>query len=144
MYSPTLSAWPGSQISSLDPQQSALQRWLQLMQLPTRARSGPLTCTHVSIYSPRALGRNSSPILPLFSPLLTKSIASAGPRYVVAFSVNTIMTFISILTATVLRLYLVRLNKRLDQGLAVTDVPAEPVGNGLPGEPVKKGFRFLV
>lgn len=54
------------------------------------------------------------------------------------------MTFISILTATVLRLYLVRLNKRLDQGLAVTDVPAEPVGKGLPGEAVKKGFRFLV
>lgn len=61
-----------------------------------------------------------------------------------AMSVNTVMTFISILTATVLRIYLVRLNKRLDQGIAVKDVPVEAVYKGLPGEAAKKGFRFLV
>lgn len=59
-------------------------------------------------------------------------------------SVNTVMTFISILTATVLRIHLVRLNKKLDQGIAVPDVVADAENRGLPGEAVKKGFRFLV
>ncbi|KAI5844487.1 major facilitator superfamily domain-containing protein [Morchella snyderi] len=71
---------------------------------------------------------------------------SAGPRYVVAMSVNTAMTFISILTATILRIHLTRLNKRLDEGLPVPDVvpdseqpeSADEVGGR------RKGFRFLV
>jgi hypothetical protein len=61
-------------------------------------------------------------------------------------SVNTAMTFISILTATILRIHLTRLNKRLDEGLPVPDVvpdseqpeSAEEVGGR------RKGFRFLV
>lgn len=59
-------------------------------------------------------------------------------------SVNTVMTFISILTATVLRIYLGRLNRKLDQGIAIPDVPVDAENSGLPGEAAKKGFRFLV
>lgn len=59
-------------------------------------------------------------------------------------SVNSIMTFLSILTATVLRIYLVRLNKRLDQGIPVRDVAVDAESKGEPGEVSKKSFRFLV
>lgn len=64
---------------------------------------------------------------------------SAGPQYAVAFSVSCCTSFIAICAATVLRIILVRLNKRLDAGVFV-----EGAINALPGEAASHGFRFKV
>ena len=83
---------------------------------------------------------------------------SAGPRYsrshsepvfeymadqfvVVAFIVNCLTAAVAISMATLLRFILVRLNQKLDRGEPVEGAVA--VGEGVPGEAVKKGFRFL-
>ncbi|KAJ9297181.1 hypothetical protein DTO271G3_4474 [Paecilomyces variotii] len=68
--------------------------------------------------------------------------SSAGPGYVVAMSVNCATAFIAILSATVLRIILARLNKKLDRGEAVSGATA--VGAGVPGQASQRGFRFLL
>ena len=60
-----------------------------------------------------------------------------GPRYVIAMVVNCCTSFLAILAATLLRFMLVRLNKKLDQGVHV-----EGAINALPGQAVEHGFRF--
>ena len=60
---------------------------------------------------------------------------------VVAFTVDCVTAFVAILCATVLRFMLVRLNKKLDRGEALEDTLRS--GEAVPGEAVKKGFRFL-
>ncbi|KAL9008582.1 MAG: hypothetical protein Q9173_006311 [Seirophora scorigena] len=67
---------------------------------------------------------------------------SAGPRYIVAMSVNCVTAFIAICAATVLRFILVHLNKKLDRGEVVEGAVA--VGEAIPGEAAKKGFRFVL
>ncbi|KAG7005255.1 hypothetical protein G7Y79_00020g047830 [Physcia stellaris] len=67
---------------------------------------------------------------------------SAGPRYVVAMSVNCVTAFIAICSATFLRFILVRLNKKLDRGETVEG--AVVMGEGVPGEAASKGFRFVL
>jgi MFS family permease len=71
---------------------------------------------------------------------------SAGPRYVVAMSVNCATAFIAICAATLLRFILVRLNKQLDAGMevhgAVNDKEVDE--HGLPVEGAKHGFRYRV
>ncbi|KAI1250558.1 hypothetical protein MGN70_007615 [Eutypa lata] len=62
-----------------------------------------------------------------------------SPRYVIAMSVNCCTSFLAIIAATVLRFMLVRLNKKLDQGIHV-----EGAINALPGEAAEHGFRFKV
>lgn len=57
-------------------------------------------------------------------------------------SVNCTTSFVGILSATVLRFMLVRLNRKLDRGEVVEGAVA--TGEGVPGEASKKGFRFLV
>jgi len=64
---------------------------------------------------------------------------SAGPRYVVAMSVNSVMCFIAICAAFVLRVILVRLNKKLDQGIFVEGA----INSGIT-EGERKGFRYRV
>jgi hypothetical protein len=64
---------------------------------------------------------------------------SAGPRYIVAMSVNCATSFIAICAATVLRFMLVRLNKKLEQGIYV-----EGAVNALPAEAAQHGFRFKI
>ncbi|ORY68702.1 major facilitator superfamily domain-containing protein [Pseudomassariella vexata] len=64
---------------------------------------------------------------------------SAGPRYVAAMSVNCMTSFIAICAATVLRSMLVRLNKKLEQGIQV-----EGAINAAPGEAAQHGFRFKI
>ncbi|KAK9415374.1 putative Major facilitator superfamily (MFS) profile domain-containing protein [Seiridium unicorne] len=64
---------------------------------------------------------------------------SAGPRYIVAMSVNCCTSFVAICAATVLRFMLVRLNKKLDRGIHV-----EGAINALPGEAAQHGFRFKI
>ncbi|KAI1860662.1 uncharacterized protein JN550_011387 [Neoarthrinium moseri] len=64
---------------------------------------------------------------------------AAAPRYVVAMAVNCTTSFIAICAATVLRFMLVRLNKKLDQGIHV-----EGAINSLPGEAAQHGFRFKI
>ncbi|KAI4745505.1 MFS transporter [Aureobasidium sp. EXF-12298] len=67
---------------------------------------------------------------------------SAGPRYVVAMSVNCATAALAIIMAFTLRTILVRLNKKLDRGEHVEG--AVSAGQGIPGEAAKKGFRFLL
>lgn len=67
---------------------------------------------------------------------------SWGPRYVVAMAVNCMTAVIAILAATTLRLILVRLNKKLDRGEPVKG--AVVMGEGVPGEAARKGFRFVL
>ncbi|CAJ2502445.1 Uu.00g098390.m01.CDS01 [Anthostomella pinea] len=64
---------------------------------------------------------------------------SMAPRYVIAMSVNCVTTTMAIVAATVMYLMLVRLNKKLDQGVFV-----EGAVNALPGEAARHGFRFKV
>ncbi|KAL9016034.1 MAG: hypothetical protein Q9185_006600 [Variospora sp. 1 TL-2023] len=67
---------------------------------------------------------------------------SAGPRYIVAMSVNCVTAFIAICAATVLRFILVHLNQKLDGGEMVEGAVA--VAEAIPGEAAKKGFRFVL
>ncbi|KAI1467839.1 MFS general substrate transporter [Daldinia caldariorum] len=62
-----------------------------------------------------------------------------APRYVIAMSVNCGTIFLSMVSATVLRLILVRLNRKLDQGIYVKGAI-----NALPGTAAEHGFRFKV
>ncbi|RYO78064.1 hypothetical protein DL766_001740 [Monosporascus sp. MC13-8B] len=62
-----------------------------------------------------------------------------APNYVIAMSVNCCTSFMAIVAATVLRFMLVRLNKKLDQGIYV-----EGAVNALPGEAAQHGFRFKI
>lgn len=64
---------------------------------------------------------------------------SAAPSYTIAFTVNTITSFIAICAATVLRVMLVKLNKKLGAGIYVPGAI-----NAAPGEAVAHGFRFKV
>jgi len=67
---------------------------------------------------------------------------SDGPRYVLAMSVCSATAAIAIISATVLRFLLVKLNKKLDHGEHVEG--AINSGEAVPGEAAKRGFRFLV
>ncbi|EAL90998.1 hypothetical protein KXW98_002948 [Aspergillus fumigatus] len=60
-----------------------------------------------------------------------------APRFITAMSVNCVTAFIAILSATLLRIILVRLNKKLDRGEALND-------GSVPGQASSRGFRFLV
>lgn len=62
---------------------------------------------------------------------------SAAPRYVTAMSVNCAMSVMAMLAALTLRMILVRLNKKLDQGIFVEGA----INSGVT-EAGKKGFRF--
>jgi MFS family permease len=66
--------------------------------------------------------------------LLTRG---TGPRYVIAMSVNCAMALMAILAAVTLRIILVRLNKKLEQGIFV-----EGAINSGTTEAGKRGFRF--
>lgn len=57
-------------------------------------------------------------------------------------SVNCVMAFLAICMATLLRFVLVRLNKKLDRGEPVKGAVA--VGEGVPGNAAKRGFRFVL
>lgn len=65
--------------------------------------------------------------------------AKDSPRYVTAMSVNCAMALMAITMATILRIILVRLNRKLDQGIFV-----EGAINSGTTEAGKKGFRFRV
>ncbi|KAL9103860.1 MAG: hypothetical protein Q9163_001138 [Psora crenata] len=68
--------------------------------------------------------------------------ASAGPRFLVAMSVNCATSFIAICSATALRFILVRLNKKLDHGEPVEG--AVTLGDSVPGVAAERGFRFVL
>lgn len=57
-------------------------------------------------------------------------------------SVNCTMAFIAVCSATVLRIVLMRLNKKLDRGEPVKGAIA--VGEAVPGEAADRGFRFIL
>ncbi|KIX07776.1 uncharacterized protein Z518_02430 [Rhinocladiella mackenziei CBS 650.93] len=78
---------------------------------------------------------------------------SAGPRYILAMSVCSATAFIAIVSATILRIILVRLNRKLDRGEWVEGAVNKASGSGaaaiapegaVPGEAVARGFRFLI
>ena len=57
-------------------------------------------------------------------------------------SVNCVMAFMALCMATLLRIVLVRLNKKLDHGEPVEGAVA--VGEGIPGVASRRGFRFVL
>lgn len=61
--------------------------------------------------------------------------ASASPRYIGAFVHNSLLATTAIAAAWMLRLVLLRLNRKLDRGETI---------QAAPGEAVEHGFRFLV
>lgn len=67
---------------------------------------------------------------------------SAGPRYIVAMAVNCVMAFLALCMATLLRFVLVKLNRKLDRGESVKGAIA--VGEAVPGEASRRGFRFVL
>ena len=62
---------------------------------------------------------------------------------VVAMSVNCVTAFIAICAATLLRFVLVSLNKKLNRGEAIEGAVVS-IGEGIPGEAARKGFRFVL
>jgi len=68
---------------------------------------------------------------------------SAAPRYILAFSICCGSSFIAICTASLLRIVLGRLNRKLNRGEFVKDV-AGSGGEGVPLEAASNGFRFLL
>ncbi|KAK5128829.1 hypothetical protein LTR85_000162 [Meristemomyces frigidus] len=68
---------------------------------------------------------------------------SGAPRYITAFSVDCCTAVLAILMAALLRVLLVRENKKLDRGEHVEGAPS---GAAVPGEGgvMRKGFRYLV
>lgn len=80
----------------------------------------------------------------MVGPLTYSHILYAGliRCVVVAMIVNCVTAVIAICCATLLRIILVRLNKKLDRGEVVEGAVA--VGEGVPGEAAKRGFRFLI
>ncbi|KAI2779683.1 major facilitator superfamily domain-containing protein [Daldinia loculata] len=62
-----------------------------------------------------------------------------APRYIIAMSVNCGTIFLAMIGATVMRIILVRLNRKLDQGIYVKGAI-----NALPGAAAQHGFRFKV
>jgi len=71
-----------------------------------------------------------------------------APRFVPAMSVNAVTLLISIMCALVLRIWLTRLNKRLDAGGVVDGISQDRVENvnagGGSSTQIKHGFRYLV
>ncbi|KAI7657534.1 MFS transporter [Hortaea werneckii] len=65
-----------------------------------------------------------------------------APRYITAFSVNCCTAFLAIVMAAVLRIMLVRQNKKLDRGEVLED--GITGGGQGEGEAAQKGFRYLV
>lgn len=57
-------------------------------------------------------------------------------------AVNCTTAVIALLSATLLRIILVRLNRKLDRGEPVKG--AVVMGEGVPGEAASKGFRFVL
>lgn len=64
---------------------------------------------------------------------------SMKPAYTLAFVVNCGTSVIAIVAATILRFMLVRLNRKLDQGIHVPGAI-----NAVPGQAVEHGFRFKI
>lgn len=83
---------------------------------------------------------------------LTIALDDGGPQFVVAMSVNCATSVMCIIGATVLRFYLARLNKILDQGVTIghdgnlnEETRIRDIeDHGLPGAAVDRGFRFLL
>lgn len=104
------------------------------------------------IYSPYMYqGMTYAPGEALLSDETDELIADAyAPRYVVPMIVNAITSLWAAVFATVLRMLLVRLNKKIDAGILLLEQTSEEdrkrviEEHGLPGEAVDKGFRFLV
>ncbi|CAG8002530.1 unnamed protein product [Penicillium salamii] len=73
---------------------------------------------------------------------------SAAPQYTMAFSYNIAMSAVTIIFATILRIVLGRLNKRLDEeegtNIASSISRRDNEEEGLPGRAVAQGFRFLL
>ncbi|KAE8330335.1 MFS general substrate transporter [Aspergillus sergii] len=85
-----------------------------------------------------------SNVCQIYAPYLY--LDSDAPRYTTAFSVNIGMSSITIIFSTILRIYLGRLNKKLDQeeGFDLGTNAHDNEEHGLPGLAVRQGFRFLL
>ncbi|KIM96487.1 hypothetical protein OIDMADRAFT_33131 [Oidiodendron maius Zn] len=84
-----------------------------------------------------------SNVCQIYSPFLYPT--SGGPRYVTAMAVNIAMAGVSIIFGTILRFYLVSLNKRLDRGEIIEGVNSTSGSRDEEGATIPDNtFRFLV
>lgn len=129
-------------------------RYLAMMLMPPGIYTGYVVALGwISNCMPRPPAKRAAALAAINAVSNTSSIyasymfpTSAGPRYVVAMSVCSGTAFMAILSATLLRIILVRLNKRLDRGEHVQGAVINSGDGIIPGqeEAARRGFRFLV
>ncbi|PCH07110.1 Major facilitator superfamily domain, general substrate transporter [Penicillium occitanis (nom. inval.)] len=91
-----------------------------------------------------ALINSLSNVCQIYTPYLYPN--SASPRYLVAFIVNIGMLSMTIFFATIMRMLLARLNRKLDdeEGTNLGGDAHQREEHGLPGQAAAQGFRFLL
>ncbi|RDW87955.1 hypothetical protein BP5796_03649 [Coleophoma crateriformis] len=131
---------------------TAARYFAMVIMVPSFYCSFILVLTWISNTLPRPPAKRAAALAGINAVSNTASIyasymypTSAAPRYVVAMSVNTATAFIAIIFCTILRFMLVRLNKKLDEGMAVDDIRDQEVDeNGIPVVGTQRGFRYKV
>lgn len=138
---------------------STAPRYLAMMLMIPGIYTGYVVCLGwISNTLPRPAAKRAAALAAINAVSNTSSIfasymypSSAGPRYVLAMSMCCAAAAIALIFATILRIILVRLNKKLDRGEMVEGAinggrRSSVLGKGDEGleEAAKNGFRFLV
>ncbi|KAI1454136.1 major facilitator superfamily domain-containing protein [Annulohypoxylon moriforme] len=71
-------------------------------------------------------------------------LSNMAPRYVLAMSMCCAVSFLAIGSATVLRVILVRLNKKLELAAAGDEAAIDSLSDAVPVEAARRGFRFII
>jgi len=128
---------------------STAPRYVAMMLMPSTVYSGfVIVLAWISNTIARPAAKRAAALAAInaisnASSIYASYMYSGAPRYTVAFSVNCCTLLLSIAMAGLLRIILVRLNKKLDRGEYVEGA----VGGGVDereGEAMRKGFRYLV
>lgn len=126
---------------------STAPRYVAMMLMPTGVYTGYVVALGwISNTLPRPPAKRAAALAFINAISNTSSIYASylydpkdAPRYVTAMSVNCSMSFMAILAAITLRFVLVRLNKKLEQGIFV-----EGAINSRTNEAGKSEFRFRI
>lgn len=122
-------------------------RYVAMMLMPTGVYTGYVVALGwISNTIPRPPAKRAAALAFINAISNTSSIYASymyskgdAPRYVTAMSVNCAMSFMAILAAITLRMILVRLNKKLEQGIFV-----EGAINSVTATTGKNEFRFRI
>ncbi|KAK6497383.1 hypothetical protein TWF481_011792 [Arthrobotrys musiformis] len=134
-------------------------RYVAMMFMPASVYGGYICAlSWISATLPRPVTKRAAALAAINAVSNASSIWTAymytkpsAPRYAIAMGVNCGTSLLGIVFATVLRIILVRLNKKLDReedlseaGLTAEGQVERREEQGLPGEAAAKGFRFLI